>query len=435
MIACTDSAVLPEGDSAFTLETNKEVFGAGAIRELGAHGRSLGMTRVALITDPRVAKLPPVAAAEKSLRDAGIRVSVFDGVDIEPSDVSLRAAIRFAESDAFDGFVSVGGGSVMDTTKGVSLYASYPPADFLDYVNKPLGRALEPPGPLKPHIACPTTFGTASECTGVAIFNFTSLGTKAGLSHSRLRPSLGIVDPDALESLPKQVIAANGMDVFSHAVESYTARPYTRRPAPADPASRPLIQGANPYSDITCLEAIRLIGAYLKRAVTNPDDSEAREQLSFAGVLAGIGFGNAGCNLPHGMSYAVSGLVRNYRAEGWPADHPLVPHGFAVIVNSPSVFRHMGPSCPERHLRAAGALGGDATGINKPAGEILADRIIALMREVGAPNGLIGVGYSADDIDALAEKGWKQRRVIDNAARPVSRDEFRDMFAGALSYW
>ncbi len=424
-----------KGEYAFVLEGNKEIFGAGALAEVGAHAKALDMSRVCLVTDPRIAKLPPVATAEKSLRDAGISVSIFDGVEIEPTDRSLRAAVDFANEGDFDGFVSVGGGSVMDTCKAVSLYASYPPADFLDYVNKPLGKALPAPGPLKPHIACPTTFGTASECTNVAIFNFLDLGTKAGISNRAIKPSLGIVDPEALRSLPGPVVAANGMDVFSHAVESYTARPFTRRPAPDDPTQRPVIQGANPYSDLNCLEAIRLIGENLVRAVRDPDDFVAREQLSFAGLLAGIGFGTAGCNLPHGMSYAVSGLVKDYYAEGWPRDHALVPHGFAVIVNSPAVFRHMGPTHPGRHLRAAQALGVDTEGDNRQPGEILAAGVVDIMRAIGAPNGLSGVGYTADDIDALTEKGWPQRRVIDNAAKEVTKDELRAMFADALSYW
>jgi alcohol dehydrogenase class IV len=423
------------GEYAFVLEGNKEIFGAGALAEVGAHAKVLGMSRVALFTDPRIAKLPPVETVEKSLRDSGIAVSIFDGVEIEPTDRSLRAAVRFACEDDFDGFVSVGGGSVMDTCKAVSLYASYPPADFLDYVNKPLGKALPAPGPLKPHIACPTTFGTASECTNVAIFNFLELGTKAGVSNRAIKPNLGIIDPNALRTLPGPVAAANGMDVFSHAVESYTARPFTHRPAPDDPTARPVIQGANPYSDINCLEAIRLIGEHLVNAIRDPDDFAAREQLSFAGLLAGMGFGTAGCNLPHGMSYAVSGLVEDYYAEGWPRDHPLVPHGFAVIVNSPSVFRHMGPANPERHLRAAEALGADTQGDNRPPGDILAGQVIDIMRAIGAPNGLSGVGYTEDDIDALTEKGWPQRRVLDNAAYAVTKDELRAMFAGALSYW
>jgi len=423
------------GEYAIVLEGNKEIFGTGALAEVGAHAKALGMTRVALFTDPRIAKLAPVAIVEKSLRDRGIHVSIYDEVEVEPTDRSLKNALRFVGQETFDGFVSVGGGSVMDTCKAVSLYATYPPADFLDYVNKPLGKALPAPGPLKPHIACPTTFGTASECTNVAIFNFLELGTKAGISNRAIKPTLAIVDPEALKSLPAPVVAANGMDVFSHAVESFTARPFTSRPFPDDPTNRPVIQGANPYSDISCLEAIRLIGQNLVRAVTVPDDFTARENLMFAGLLAGIGFGTAGCNLPHGMSYAVAGLVRDYHAEGWPRDHALVPHGFAVIVSSPSVFRFMGPVRPDRHLDAARALGVRIEGINKPAGDLLADGVIDIMRAIGAPNGLSGVGYTEGDLDALTDKGWSQRRVVDNAARPIAKEEMRMMFEGALRYW
>lgn len=424
---------IEHGEQAFVLEGNKEIFGVGALAEVGAHAKNLGMKQVALYTDPRLSKLPPVDTVVKSLRDIGIRVSIFDGVEIEPTDRSLKAAIRFAEDDDFDGFVSVGGGSVMDTCKAVSLYASYPPKDFLDYVNQPLGKALPAPGPLKPHIACPTTFGTASECTNVAIFNFLELGTKAGISNRAIKPCLGIVDPEALRTLPIQVVAANGMDVFSHAVESYTARPYTHRPALENPISRPVIQGANPFSDLNCLEAIRLVGANLVKAVSDPEDFSVREKLSFAGLLAGIGFGTAGCNLPHGMSYAVSGLVRDYRAEGWPQDQPLVPHGFSVILNSPSVFRFMGPTCPERHAEAALALGLDAN--SKQPGNTLADGVVNIMRAIGVPNGLSGVGYTVDDVDALTDKGWKQRRVVENSARPITKEEMRAMFEGAMSYW
>ncbi|WP_029915606.1 hydroxyacid-oxoacid transhydrogenase [Pelobacter seleniigenes] len=423
------------GEYALVLDGNKEIFGAGSLAEVGAHGRVLGMTRVALFTDARLAKLPAVETAVKSLRDKGIKVTVFDGVEIEPSDRSLKAALRFAESDTFDGFVSVGGGSVMDTCKAVSLYASYPPADFLDYVNKPLGKALPAPGPLKPHIACPTTFGTSSECTNVAIFNFLELGTKAGISNRAIKPTLGIIDPNALKTLPSQVVASNGMDVFSHAVESYTARPFTSRPVAEDPTARPVIQGSNPFSDMNCLEAIRLIGQNLVRAVQDPDDIAAREKLSFSGLLGGIGFRTAGCNLPHGMSYAVAGLVRDYHAKGWPDDHPLVPHGFAVIVNSPSVFRYMGSTCPERYTEAARALGMSRLAADQDAGDYLAGGVIELMKEVGAPNGLTALGYTAADLDALTEKGWPQRRVIDNAAKAITKDELRRMFEGALSYW
>jgi alcohol dehydrogenase class IV len=423
------------GDTAFTVEAPKIKFGPGSLRELGDDARALGMTRVALFTDAKVARLEPVAIAARSLRDAGADVAIYDEVEVEPTDRSFKAGAAFAADGGFDGFVSVGGGSAMDTCKAASLYSCYP-AEFLAYVNAPIGEAQPVPGPLMPHIACPTTFGTASECTGIAIFDLLEMAAKTGIVSARLRPNLGILDPDSLRTLPPLVVAANGFDVFSHACESLTARPYTRRPAPENAAKRPLGQGANPYSDLACLEAIRLVGPNLVHAVTEPDDHAAREPLMFAGMLAGIGFGNAGCHLPHGMSYAVAGLVRDYRAEGWPSDHPMVPHGISVIVNSPAVFRFTGPACPERHLRAAAAMGAEVAGVAPAdAGHVLADRIVEMMRATGIPNGLGGVGYGEDDLDALTDRAFPQKRLLDNAPRPVGRDELEELFRAALHYW
>jgi alcohol dehydrogenase class IV len=309
------------------------------------------MTRIALFTDPTVVKLPPVEIARLSLAEAGIDVTIYDQIEIEPTDRSFKAAAEFAIDGKFDGFISVGGGSVMDTAKASNLYSTYPD-DFLTYVNAPIGLAQPVPGPLKPHIACPTTFGTASECTGIAICDIIDLSAKTGIASARLRPSLGILDPNSLITMPRPVIAANGFDVFSHAIESLTARPFSQRPAPKSSTSRPLGQGANPYSDLACQESIRLIGENLVAAVNENDNTATHEPLMFASMLAGIGFGNAGCHLPHAMSYAVAGLTHNYNAPGWPSNNPMVPHGISVIVNAPAVFRFTGSACPERHLKA-----------------------------------------------------------------------------------
>ena len=423
------------GDIAFSVEAPKIKFGPGALAEIGDDAKALGMTRVALYTDPTVAKLNPVAVAEGSLKAAGIDVAIFDETEVEPTDRSFKAGTAFAEEGKFDGFVSVGGGSVMDTCKASNLYATYPD-DFLAYVNAPIGEAKPVPGPLKPHIACPTTFGTASECTGIAVFDLLEMEAKTGIAHARLRPNLGILDPTALATLPRSIVAANGFDVFSHAVESLTARPFSHRPAPENSTLRPLGQGANPYSDLACTEAIRLIGANLIGAVNDDDNTKAHEPLMFAGMLAGIGFGNAGCHLPHGMSYAVAGLVRGYNAPGWPSNHPMVPHGISVIVNAPAVFRFTGPACPERHLKAAEAMGADISGAGlEDAGNVLADRVIDMMRQTGIPNGLSGVGYDENDLDALTDRAFIQKRLLVNSALEPDREQLKDLFRDSLSYW
>ena len=171
------------------------------------------------------------------------------------------------------------------------------------------------------------------------------------------------------------------------------------------------------------------------QAITAPEGHNL-EALMFAGMLAGSGFGNAGCHLPHGMSYAVAGLVKDYLPEGWPKDHPMVPHGLSVIVNSPSVFRLTGPACADRHMRAAEAVGADVAGVDeKDAGDLLAGHIIKMMKATGIPNGLMGVGYTEDDLEDLTNGAFPQKRLIDNAPMPVSRGQLKGLFENALSYW
>jgi len=208
------------------------------------------------------------------------------------------------------------------------------------------------------------------------------------------------------------------------------------RAKPARASARPLYNGANPWSDIAAREALRLIGKYLVRAVSDASDTEARGQMMYAGTLAGMAFGNGGCHLPHGMSYAVAGLVRDFRPSEYPPDHPMVPHGMAVILNAPSVYRFTASACPERHLEGAECLGVDVQGATPDdAGAIVAERIIEMMRATRFPGGLAAVGYSEADLGALADGAFPQKRLLDNSPRPASKDDLAELFRGAMRYW
>lgn len=435
MSCCHGYALVEGGEPVFAVDVQALSFGPGALDEAGELLKSTGARRVALFTDAGVAALAPVAAVRSSLRAAGIDCVVHDGVEVEPTRASFLSAARFAAEGRFDGYVSVGGGSVIDTCKAAALYATHP-ADFDAYVNAPIGEGRAVPGPLPPHIACPTTCGTGSECTGIAVFDDTERGVKTGIASRHLRPWRALVDPTCTRTLPAEVVAASGFDVLCHALESFTARPFTARPRPASAAQRPMSQGRNPWSDLGSLEALRLGGRYLVRAVRDADDSEAREALAWAATLAGIAFGNAGVHLPHAMSYAVAGQVESWRSAGYPGEGPMVPHGISVVVNAPSVFRAMATSSPDRHLAAAEALGADVRGA-KPgdAGEILAAKLVEAMVATGIPNGIGGVGYGEAHIAALAAGAVAQRRLVDNAPRPVDDAAMRALFRGALAYW
>jgi hydroxyacid-oxoacid transhydrogenase len=371
----------------------------------------------------------------EALGHAGIDAVLFDRVSVEPTDVSFMEAIRFAKDGKFDGYVAVGGGSSMDTAKAANLYATYP-ADLLTYVNVPIGQGRPVPGRLKPMIAIPTTAGTGSETTGVAIFDLLEMHAKTGIAHRALRPVMGIVDPENTRTLPRMVAACTGLDVLSHALESLTALPYHQRPAPENPKMRPAYQGANPISSIWASRAIEMIARNLLRAIEDPSDEEARGQMLLAASFAGIGFGNAGVHLPHGMSYPVSGMVRNYVPEGYPSGHPIVPHGMAVTLHAPAVFRFTGPANPELHLYAAGLMGANTSGVPPAnAGELLAGAIADLMRRVGMPNGLAAVGFGPGDVDKLVAGTLPQHRVTKLSPRPADAEALKQLFLDSMTCW
>ena len=419
----------------FEMATSSIRFGTGVTAEIGLDLVELKGRRVMVLTDPYLRVLAPVNTVLESLQKYHLSFELFDRVRVEPTDESFQEAIAFARQGGFDCFVAVGGGSTMDTAKAANLYSTYP-ADFLDYVNLPIGRGLPVPGPLKPLIAVPTTAGTGSETTGVAIFDLVRLHAKTGIAHRRLKPTLGIIDPENTRSQPPAVAASAGLDVLSHALESYTAMPFTERPYPERPVLRPAYQGSNPISDLWSLEALRLVARYLTRAVEDPSDDEARSQMLLAASYAGVGFGNAGVHLPHGMSYPVSGMVRQYRPKGYPTSHAMVPHGMSVILNAPAVFRFTAPACPERHLRAAEILGADVSRAKLAnAGQVLSDQIIRTMQRLQIPNGLNAVGYNRDDIPALVKGTLPQHRVTKLSPRPAGEEELAHLFEDALSYW
>jgi len=424
-----------EGDTVFTVNPAPIKFGAGALRELGADAQALGMKRVALFVDPHVLASAPGQTALASLREAGLDVGVYDGARCEPNSDSFEDAAAFARDGAFDGFVSLGGGSVMDTAKAANLLSTFPD-ELIAYVNAPIGRAKPIPGKLKPHIACPTTCGTGSETTGITIVDLKSVGLKTGIASPLLKPSLAIVDPTTTETLPGGVVAASGFDVLTHAVESYTARPFTSRARPAHPSQRPPYQGSTPYNDIGSIAAIRLGGKYLVRAVRDAADREARHQLMFASTLAGLAFGSAGVHIPHAMSYAVATLKHEFTARGYEEREPMVPHGIAVVINAPAAFRFTAAANPARHLEAAAALGVDVAGARpEDAGRILADAFISLMRATGLPSGIAALGYGEADVPALAEGAFAQQRPLVMAPRTVSKQDLEGLYRDALRYW
>ena len=435
MACCHYYANNDQGDNVFSVDMSAIKFGHGSLAEVGEDAKVLGMKRVALFTDTTVAELPAFNEITQSCKNAGVDLEVFKEVRVEPTDSSFKQAITFAVDGRFDGFISLGGGSVIDTCKAANLYSSWP-ADFSAYVNAPLGDGLSVPGPLRPHIACPTTSGTGSECTGISVFDFETLRVKTGIAARELRPTRAVIDPLVTHSMPGAVVACTGFDVLCHALESFTALPHTQRAKPSHPSQRPMSQGANPWSDLGSREALKICGASIVRASRDKSDLQAREQMMFAATLAGIAFGNAGVHVPHGMSYSVAGMIEDFHPPGYPDDHAMCPHGMSVIVNAPAAFRFTAIASPDRHLQAAELLGADTGGATPDdAGEVVAEYLISLMQQTLMPNGINEIGYDENSINGLAKGAIAQQRLLKNSPRSVSELDLRDIYNNAMRYW
>ena len=422
-------------ETAFAIDNSSIHFGSGVTGEVGFEMRRLGAKRVMVVTDPRLKTSRAVGITMESLAAEGIDALLFDRVEVEPTDLSFKDAIAFAIDGKFDGYVGVGGGSAIDTCKAANLYATFP-ADFLDYVNAPIGKGKLAPGPLKPMIAIPTTAGTGSETTGGAIFDLLEMKAKTGISDRAIRPTIGLVDPDNSDTMPAMVAACSGFDVLCHSLESYTAMPFSDREAPEDPGKRPAYQGANPISDVWAMAALEMVARNIVPAVKDQSDQTARSNMMLAATFAGVGFGNAGVHLAHGMSYPVSGMVKDYVPEGYPEGHAMVPHGMGVILTAPSVFRYTAPTNPDRHLHCARILGADTRGASpEDAGDLLATAIVGFIRDLDMPNGLSGVGYTSEDIDSLVAGTLPQHRVTKLSPRQIDEPNLQRMFQDSMTLW
>ncbi|HCN06518.1 MAG TPA: alcohol dehydrogenase [Lentisphaeria bacterium] len=422
-------------DTAFQMAASNLRFGPGTTAEVGMDFADMGVKKVLLLTDKKVATLAPVETAKNALNDEGVAFEVFDDVRVEPTDQSFQHAIDVAREGGHDAFLAIGGGSVIDTAKAANLYTTWP-ADFLTYVNAPIGEGKPVPGPLKPLVAIPTTAGTGSETTGVAIFDMSEIHAKTGIAHRYMKPTLGIVDPENTRTLPPLVAASVGLDVLCHAIESYTALPFDQRPKPERPNMRPAYQGCNPVSDMWSEQAMILVAEYLPRVYKDAGDDEARAQMILASSYAGMGFGNAGVHLCHGMSYPISSMVRDYQPSGYPDDHPIVPHGISVTLNAPAVFRFTAPACPGRHLLAANRLGVDTSNVKEAdAGTVLTEKIVELMQSLDLPNGLSAIGFTGDDIQPLVEGTLPQHRVTKLSPRPAEAEDLAQMFEETMTIW
>ncbi|HEY9523775.1 MAG TPA: hydroxyacid-oxoacid transhydrogenase [Thermopolyspora sp.] len=420
-------------ESVFTYGAPTLKFGPGASAEVGYDLSQYGVRRALVVTDARIAATGHPARIAEQMAAYGIEAAVFDGAHTEPTDESLSQAIEHARATGpWDAFVAVGGGSSIDTAKAVDLLTSNP-GELMDYINVPVGGGRAPSQPLKPLVAVPTTTGTGAESTTVCVLDVLSLKVKTGISHVRLRPVLAVVDPELTLTQPAGVTASAGMDILCHALESYTAKPYTsfdhKRPDQRVPYC-----GANPVSDMWSERAMALLATSFRTAVRHGDDLRARTDMALAATFAGLGFGNAGVHIPHANAYPIAGRVKDFHPDGYIGDEPIVPHGMSVSLTAPEAFRYTFEAAPDRHVRAAELLDPAADKPNDLA-EYLPGVLIRLMRDIGIPDGIGGVGYTESDVPDLVEGTMKQQRLLATSPRPVDEDAVAEIFRRSIKNW
>ncbi len=434
-MGCQHYSPTENGADSFTVAMPRLTVGRGTLREVGERASRLGIKRVALFTDPLLRSGPIVATVLESLKKAGIDTATFSDIRIEPDDETVERGATFLRDAHVDGVISLGGGSIMDAAKAaLALFCHGGKA--IDYFAAPIGKGKPIPGPLLPHIACPTTSGTGSECTSISVLRVNALNTKFVIASPHMLPDVAIVDPQCCDSLPANVVASTGFDLCCHALECFTARAYTQHDKVADANARQYIQGANPFSEMVAREAMNIVGRYLVRGVNDATDTEARDQLMWGATLAGIAFGNSGTHLPHAMSYGVTHLMHDIVTDGYPIASPFVPHGISVVVNAPAIFRYTAEGAPERHLEGAACLLADAKGAtNDDAGEVLANRMVELMKATHMPNGLSAIGFTDNHVSELAVSSIRQGRAIANAPRESNLVDIENMYRNALQYW
>lgn len=420
-------------ETIFTYGSPQLKFGTGSVAEIGYDAAELGAKSAAVVSDPGVAVAGIVTPVVDSLEAAGIRVDVFAQSHVEPTDASLEEATAWArERGPWDVIVAVGGGSSIDTAKAVNLMTTND-GDLMDYVNAPVGGGAKPTKPLVPLIAVPTTTGTGSESTTICVLDVLEQNVKTGISHPALRPRMAIIDPNLTLSQPAGVTAAAGMDILCHALESYTAKPYSEFARKTADERVPYC-GANPISDMWSREAVRLLAGSFRTAVNDGTNTEARGAMALAATFAGMGFGNAGVHLPHANAYPIAGMVREFRPDGYGADHAMVPHGMAVALTAPAAFALLYPANPARHHEMAALLEPD-TSTRELGRDALPDALRRLMRDIGFPNGLAAVGYSQDDLAALVEGTMKQQRLLATAPVEITESDVEQVLRDSMTLW
>jgi len=380
----------------FQIQT-RITFARGGIASLGNVARETGARRFILVSDPTLDRLGLLDTVQKSLANDGLGGEIYLNVEPEPYLDNADSAAAIGREIEADLVIGVGGGSVMDTAKAVSILISNQ-GNAEDYLG--LNR-VEVPGVAT--IMVPTTAGTGSEVTFTAVFTNRETKAKGGINSPFLFPDVALLDPELTLPLPPNVTAATGMDALTHAVESVTSR------------------SATVFTEALALEAVRLISENLRHAVFHGDDIEARENMLMGSLLAGLALADAGVGAAHALAYPLGG---NYR----------IPHGLANAILIPYVMDFNLPAADRALALVAKSMGEPVEGLSaRRAASAAVEAVRTLCADIGIPRALSEIGIPPADIPMLVEGALKVTRPIDNNPRFVGKEEAEKIYKLAFA--
>ncbi len=384
------------------------IFGRNAVAELRTTLDRLNAKRVLVVTDKILGN---VGIVERVKESAGREIEIFDGGEPEPTLAMVRTCIAAGNAFRPDAIIGLGGGSNMDAAKLAAVVLAHG-GDPVDYVGE-----NKVPGPVVPLVCIPTTAGTGSEVSAAAVFTNTDIQLKVSVLSYYLRPAAALVDPSLTLSCPAKVTADSGIDALTHAIEGFTAVDNATYPLPAGESS--VYQGKNPFADMCAEKAIILVGQYLRRAVRDGSDLEARDGMALAATLGGLAFSNAGVALVHAMEYPVGAAVH-------------CSHGAGNGLLLPYVMRYNMPAREEAFGYIAELLGDDTTGSHEAgAAELAIQAVENLRRDIGIPNRLREIGVTEAMIPGFAEKAFSFKRLMRVNPRYPTQAEIEEVFRAA----
>jgi alcohol dehydrogenase class IV len=387
------------------------IFGANATRQLGEVALRLGLERILVVTDPVLVQAGLVDAVQGPLSEAGVRVELFSGGEPEPSLEAAYKAIAVGREFRPDGILGLGGGSNMDLAKIVSVVLAHGGTPSMYFGDSKV------PGPVLPLLCLPTTAGTGSEVSAAAVLTDTATAMKVSTLSNHIRPRVALVDPLLTHTCPPKVTADSGIDALTHAIEAFTAVDNATFPLP--PGEKSVYQGKNPMADVIAEKAIALVGQYLRRAVRDGSDTEAREGMALAATLGGLAFSNAGVAVVHALEYPVGGAVHCSHGAG---NGLLLPH----------VMRFNLEARPAAFARIAALLGENITGLSETeAAHRAVEAVDRLKADIGIPARLRDLGVTQEQLPLFAEKAFALKRILRVNPRPVSQADLEKILRSA----